>query len=206
MTTTTLTSPQAAPGPGQGVTGPAGMALLGNTLQFQRDPLGFLMDTAAAYGDVARYRLGNITFFQINHPAGIQRVLQDNHHNYIKGDLFDIIRQFAGNGLFPSEGELWLRQRRLMQPAFHQRRLALLVDGMTSEIQVSLDHWAQAAQKGQVINMAEETTALAAASVVAPRTGWRPEAAAPAGRGLRPLRRVGRRLMGYPPPRTPSRS
>jgi cytochrome P450 len=48
-----------------------------------------------------------------------------------------------------------------MQPAFHQRRLATLVEGMAAETQVSLERWARAAANGEVINMADETTALA---------------------------------------------
>ncbi len=165
MTTTALTSPQAAPGPGQVVTGPAGNALLGNTLQFQRDPLGFLMRAAADYGDVARYRLGNITFHQVNHPDGVQRVLQDNHHNYLKGDLFDIIRQFAGNGLFTSEGELWLRQRRLMQPAFHRSRIAGFGKIMTGRTLDMLAQWEQRAEPGLLLDVADELTALTMAII-----------------------------------------
>ena len=102
MTTTTLTTTTKALDEGQEVIGPQGNLVLGNTLQLQRDPLAFLMRAAAEYGDVARYRLGNVTFYQINHPDGAQRILQDNHHNYLKGDLFDIIRQLAGYGLFTS--------------------------------------------------------------------------------------------------------
>ncbi len=64
-----------------------------NTMQFQRNPVRFLADMAATYGDVARYGLGNVTFYQINDSEGVQRILQDNDHNYVKGDLFDIIRQ-----------------------------------------------------------------------------------------------------------------
>jgi cytochrome P450 len=33
-----------------------------------------------------------------------------------------------GNGLVLNNGESWLRQRRLMQPAFHRQRLAKLAD------------------------------------------------------------------------------
>ena len=99
------------------------------------------MRAASEYGDVARYRLGNITFYQINHPDGVQHILQDNHHNYIKGDLFDIIRQLAGDGLFTSEGDLWLRQRRLMQPAFHRRRIAGFGEIMTGRTLDMLAQW-----------------------------------------------------------------
>ena len=123
------------------ITGPAGAPLVGNTLQLQRDPLGFIMHVAAVYGDVARYRLGNVTFNQINHPDGAQRILQDHHHNYIKGEMFDILRQLAGDGLFTSEGDLWLRQRRLMQPAFHRRRIAGFGEVMTGRTLDMLAQW-----------------------------------------------------------------
>jgi cytochrome P450 len=158
------------------VTGPAGNALLGNTLQFQRDPLGFLMRAAAGYGDVARYRLGNITFHQVNHPDGVQRVLQDNHHNYIKGDLFDIIRQLAGGGLFTSEGELWLRQRRLMQPAFHRSRIAGFGEIMTGRTLDMLAQWQQRADPGQPLDVAEELTGLTMAIISETMFGARLEA------------------------------
>jgi hypothetical protein len=53
MTTTTLTPRQITPMRGREVNGPAGKPVLGNTLQFQRDPLGFLTRAAAEHGDVA---------------------------------------------------------------------------------------------------------------------------------------------------------
>ena len=71
------------------------------------------------------------------------------------------MRSLVGNGLFLSDGDFWLRQRRLMQPAFHQRRLSALVDGMVAETQVAIEHWRKAAAAGQEVNFAAETTALA---------------------------------------------
>lgn len=161
MNTTAFPSRSAAPDHGRKVTGPAGLPLLGNNVQFQRDSLGFLMRAAAEHGDVARYRLGNVTFHQVNHPDGAQRILQDNYHNYIKGDLFDILRQFAGSGLFTSEGPLWLRQRRLMQPAFHRRRIAGFGEIMTGRTLDMLAQWERRPDDGQPLDVAEAFTGLA---------------------------------------------
>ena len=158
MATSTRISSPGVPATGQEVTGPAGLPVLGNTLQFQRDPLRFLVDMAAAHGDVARYRLGNVTFYQVNDPDGVQRILQDNHHNYVKGDLFDIIRQVAGDGLFTSEGELWLRQRRLMQPAFHRRRIVAFGDTMTGRTLEMLAGWERRADPNRPLDVAEAMT------------------------------------------------
>ncbi|MEZ4767880.1 MAG: hypothetical protein R2844_05575 [Caldilineales bacterium] len=69
MTTTTLSSTAQTYGRVREAAGPRGNLVLGNTWQLQHDPLAFLMQAAAEYGDVARYRLGNVTFHQINHPT-----------------------------------------------------------------------------------------------------------------------------------------
>lgn len=173
MTTTTLPQRPAAPVRSQAANGPPGQPILGNTVQFQRDPLGFLMRTATDYGDVARYRLGNVTFHQVNHPDGVGRILQDNQRNYIKGDLFDILRQMAGYGLFTSEGALWLRQRRLMQPAFHRRRISDFGEIMTGQTLDMLSQWEQRPDRGRPLDVAEALTGLTMAIITETMFGAR---------------------------------
>ncbi len=140
--------------------GPRGNFLFGNMFDFQRDPLAFLRQVADQFGDVAHYRIANINFYQVNHPDGIQRVLQENNHNYIKGDYWDIIRQVGGLGLFTSEGSLWLRQRRLMQPGFHRQRIAGFAEIMTGRTLQMLEGWEKAAQAGKAIDISHEFTDL----------------------------------------------
>jgi cytochrome P450 len=123
------------------VPGPKGIPILGNSRDFQRDPLEFITQVAARYGDVARYRLGNVSFNQVVHPDGAQRILQDNNRNYVKGKLFNIIRDIGGDGLFTSQDDHWLRQRRLMQPAFHRQRIAGFGDIMTGQTLELLESW-----------------------------------------------------------------
>lgn len=137
-----------------------GRPIIGSAWELTRDRLAFL-DHLASFGGVARFRMFHIEIFHLSEPEAIQHVLQDNARNYVKGKLFDPMRSLVGNGLFLSDGDFWLRQRRMMQPAFHQRRLATLVDGMVDETRLAMDRWAELAARGQVINMADETTALA---------------------------------------------
>jgi cytochrome P450 len=137
-----------------------GKPVVGNLFDLTRDQLDFIQ-RLAILGPVTRFRIFNMTVYQISEPAEIQHILQDNARNYVKGKLFDFMRNLVGNGLFVSDGDFWLRQRRMMQPAFHQRRLVSLVEGMVTETQVSLERWGQAAMSGQVVDIAEETTALA---------------------------------------------
>jgi len=138
-----------------------GNLIFGSMLDLSRDRVAFMTRLAEKVGTVARFRIFNLEVYHITEPEAVQHILQDNARNYVKGKLFDPMRSLVGNGLFVSDGDFWLRQRRLMQPAFHQRRLSSLVEGMAAETQVSIDRWAQAAATGEALNMAEETTALA---------------------------------------------
>ncbi len=144
----------------QKASGPGGNFLFGSMFEFRRDSLAFLLRMAQEYGDVAAYRLANIHFYQINSPEGVQRILQENNKNYLKGDYWDIIRQVGGNGLFTSEGSLWLRQRRLMQPAFHRQRIAGFAEVMTGRTLKMLERWEKAAQNGQALDISQEFTDL----------------------------------------------
>src|SRR3712207_35097 len=90
---------------------------------------------ARTYGDVAQYRVAHLRMYQVNHPAGVGRLLHDNHRNYSKDvATFGTLRSILGNGLFTSDGDFWRRQRRLAQPAFHRRRVAAFGDLMTDKI------------------------------------------------------------------------
>jgi cytochrome P450 len=46
-----------------------------------------------------------------------------------------------GNGLLSSGGELWLRQRRLAQPAFHRERISAYASAMTAYTEQMLHVW-----------------------------------------------------------------
>jgi cytochrome P450 len=146
--------------------GPAGLPLVGSTLEVMADPVGFLLRMAHEYGSLARYRLGSMTMNQVNHPAGVQRVLLDNKHNYDKGDNWEAMRQVAGNGLLTSEGSYWLSQRRLMQPAFHRQRIAGFAGIMLRRTQEMLARWQVAAGSGTPIDISQEFSALTMAIIM----------------------------------------
>ena len=59
--------------------------------------------------------------YVIHHPDDVKRVLVSNHRNYTKGLGLDRVKILLGNGIMTSEGELWKRQRYMMQPFFHRR-------------------------------------------------------------------------------------
>ncbi len=121
--------------------GPSGHAIWGHFGPFRHDALGFLADCAAQYGDVARFRLGRRSIVLVSHPDLIEQVLVTDNRNFTKHFAFDLLRPTLGNGLLISEGDLWLRQRRLMQPAFAPRRLEAYATAMVDHTCRLLAGW-----------------------------------------------------------------
>ncbi|QIN83833.1 cytochrome P450 [Rubrobacter tropicus] len=140
--------------------GPRGNPILGSMRDFQRDKLGFVQ-SLTRYGDVARYRTAHLTWYQINHPEGVRRVLQENNRNYGKGALtLNFFKPVVGEGLLTSEGALWLRQRRLIQPVFHRKSVASFGGLMTGETLAMLERWRPALGTGKPLDVQAEMARL----------------------------------------------
>ena len=121
--------------------GPRGHFLSGHLPELRRDPLGFLHLCAREYGDFVPLQLGPTRGILLNHPDFIEYVLVTNQRNFIKGPLVRDLRRLLGNGLVTSDGDLWLRQRRLAQPAFHRDRIAALGGVMVTQTERMRATW-----------------------------------------------------------------
>ncbi len=135
-----------------------GLPLVGNLPQFQRRPLATLLRVAREGGDVARIDLASERFYLLSHPEHVRHVLQENPRNHVKG--YDKVAVLLGNGLVMNEGSSWRRQRRLMQPAFHRRRLAGFAEVMVGETAEMLDGWEAQASAEKSLDVAMEMTLL----------------------------------------------
>ena len=105
------------------------------------NPLDYFTKIARDYGDIAGIRMLNFKTIFINHPDTIEEVLVTGARKYSKGRVLRANRHVFGEGLLTSEGEFWLRQRRLAQPAFHRGRIASYAATMVEYTQRMLEGW-----------------------------------------------------------------
>ena len=110
-----------------------------------RDPIAFFSDLARTYGDIAYVRLASEQLFMLSHPRLVKDVLVTNQRNFRKGRGLERARRLLGEGLLTSEGAMHLRQRRLMQPAFHKERVESYAAVMTGYADRVQSRWADGA-------------------------------------------------------------
>lgn len=118
-----------------------GRDLLGGHFRmFRRDPIGFLTDISAL-GDVTTFTMGRQRVYFINHPDLLRDLLITNQNKFIKGIGLQRTKIFLGEGLLTSEGAFHLRQRRMIQPAFHRERINDYARSMVSYAEKMADEW-----------------------------------------------------------------
>jgi cytochrome P450 len=121
-----------------------------------RDPLAFFTNLARTYGDVVSYRLGGERLLFVNQPQYIKDVLITHNRNFTKGRALQRTKRLLGEGLLTSEGATHLRQRRLMQPAFHRDRIAAYADTMVAYADRLRGAW----REGATLDVAQEMNRL----------------------------------------------
>jgi cytochrome P450 len=133
------------PGPG----GSTFAFLFGNR---RRDPLAFFTKLARDYGDVSQLTLFDFRTLFINHPDDIEDVLVNKARKFEKGRVMKANMRLFGEGLLTSEGDFWLRQRRLAQPAFHRARIAAYGTTMVEYAERAMRGW----KSGEVRDIHED--------------------------------------------------
>jgi len=121
--------------------GPKGIPLLGSVIPFFRDILGFLDSTARECGDIAFFKLCGRKIYMLNHPDDIQDVLITNNRNFLKSRALQRAKLVVGEGLLTSEKEAHLKNRRLIQPIFHNKVIPEFADTMVSIADEYTDNW-----------------------------------------------------------------
>jgi cytochrome P450 len=92
-----------------------------------KNPIGTISNSMKRFDGTYSVNLGTRRIIATQDPAFIDYVLRANHKNYYKSPLLtEQLGRFLGNGLLTSNGEYWLKQRRLIQPGFHSDKIHAL--------------------------------------------------------------------------------
>ena len=139
--------------------GPKGTLIRGNLGQIGPRRVDFFLELARTYGPLASFRVGRWQLFLASDPDLIHQVLITDAKHYIKHFGARAFKPVLGNGLVTSEGDFWLRQRRLIQPAFLKARVLSYVPEMVELTKAMLEHWSP----GESVDVESEFSALTSA-------------------------------------------
>jgi len=124
------------------------------------DPLAGYVRLAARYGGAVRVPFApRRWWFVLSRPEHAEHVLATNQDNYVKAFTYRPLRALVGNGLLTSEGEMWRKHRRLIQPVFSRRDVTGFGPQMTAPARRLARRWAGLAD-GSLVDVAREMSAL----------------------------------------------
>jgi cytochrome P450 len=121
-----------------------------------RQPLEFFSNIQRTCGDVATYQMAGERIFLVSDPRLVKDILVTNNRNFVKSRGLERAKRLLGEGLLTSEDPLHLRQRRLMQPAFHHDRVAEYGRTMVAYAAQMGDEW----REGATLDIAQEMSRL----------------------------------------------
>lgn len=114
---------------------------LGHAPAYVADPLGFVGALARQQGPVAKAAMGDLSFYLLTDAELVRRTFVSGTRSLSKGPLGRDRRRLFGQGLATSDGQLWRRQRRLIQPAFSAQRLEGYAAEMSQVVERELEGW-----------------------------------------------------------------
>lgn len=138
------------------IPGPPNLSVVYWLPKFKRDPIGTFRAFRREYGDVVRLPNPLYPTVQLTHPDHIGHVLQTNSRNYHKSQFNRLLRPLLGDGLVTSNGEVWHRHRRMVQPGFAHQRLEGYAAAITAAGERLIERWREPAHHGQPVDVAAE--------------------------------------------------
>jgi cytochrome P450 len=132
---------------------PPALPVLGNFLDIARDGLlETVQNLQSKYGDVVKIRFGTRDVYLFAHPDAIEHVLLNNAKNYRKANFAKGRSSFLGRSILNSDGEFWRNNRRMMQPAFHHKR----IQGYFETILARAEHLVTSWHDGKTLDITQD--------------------------------------------------
>ncbi|MFE5853496.1 cytochrome P450, partial [Streptomyces sp. NPDC056500] len=142
-------------------TAPGALPYVGHAITLLRDPLAFLR-SLPSYGDLVTIRIGPFRGLVVCDAELTRRLLLDDKTFDKGGPLFNRMREILGNGLAVCPHSDHRRNRRRIQPAFHQARITGYASVMTHEATIRTASW----HDGQELDVMDEMMGMAARTLL----------------------------------------
>jgi cytochrome P450 len=125
------------------------------------DLLSWMHGHFRRYGNIYKAAIHGSSAYVVSAPEYAQHVLRTNWRNYKKGQDLKRVALLLGNGIMVSEGEFWKRQRRMIQPAFHDHAIGALTGVIAAANVALLEKWEQAALRRESVNVTRDVSLMA---------------------------------------------
>ena len=119
-----------------------------------------MTENQVACGDFYDVHLPHVPLFVLSKPEYAKHVLVTHNKKYRKSFAYEFLRHPLGNGLLTSEGDFWLKQRRIAQPAFHRERLSALASTIAETTEEMLREWEEYAYQHEAFNATHDLMRL----------------------------------------------
>lgn len=137
--------------------GPSGRRAVRYWAQMFHDPLATYGALRREYGDAVRLPLGRKrSFFMLSRPEHAEHVLVAHQDRYVKAFTYRPLKAFLGDGLLTSEGAVWQRHRRLVQPVFSHRHVQSFAPAIVAAARRRAAQWTP----GETVDVAAEMRTL----------------------------------------------
>lgn len=113
------------------------------------------------FGDIYKASVFGTTVYATRDVDFANHVLVENSQNYVKGQHIRRVAYLLGNGLMVSKGDLWRRQRRMIQPAFNHKSIGSMIGLITAVNSRLLRKWQLAAQTNESVNVTRDVSSVA---------------------------------------------
>jgi cytochrome P450 len=125
------------------------------SLKFSKDPIAYTRNLFETYGDTVYLRIGKEHVFFTTNPDHIRQVTVEHANVFPKNrdytDPHKGLARFTGQGILTSNGDFWRKQRKIVAPSMHTRRIQTYGDTITTYTTEMVDGW----QDGQRLKMAD---------------------------------------------------
>jgi len=113
------------------------------------------------FGDIYKASIYGASVYAIRDAEFAHHVLVENWQNYLKGQAIRRVALLLGNGLMVSKGDLWKRQRRMIQPTFNHESIGRSIALITAVNMELLRKWQLAAQRNESVNVTRDVSRMA---------------------------------------------